>query len=102
MNTIPNLHVFKITYLGMTRTLPGRIKITSERFEQSIIEPAESLSYGYNWQVHEKAAYILKEKGFNIVAIGTGWACMYVISDTFEPLFEKLHNHHFFTDNTKS
>lgn len=81
-----NLHVFKIIYLPYSRNLPSRIKITSERFQQSEIVSTHIVDFAAANTTEEMAAIWLAKKGFNIVAIGKGWDCMYVISDTFKPL----------------
>jgi len=75
------LHVIKVKYLGATNTKGSRIKITSERFGQSIIR---DYNHQYNNAIDNGIA-ILTGIGFNVIAKGEGKDCMYVISDTFKP-----------------
>ena len=77
-----NYHLFTVKYLGATNTKGARIKITSERFEQSI-----TLSKDYSVEATEQAINYLNDKGFNIVGRGNGSNQTDVlISEVFEPL----------------
>jgi hypothetical protein len=77
-----NLHIFKIKYFGPTNFKGSRIRITSERFEQSIII---SWDYSQNGSV-QIAANHLQKLGFNIIGQSEGKTENYLISDTFNPL----------------
>jgi len=77
-----NLHLFKIKFIGPTNFKGSRIRITSERFEQSIIIDWD---YSQNSSV-EIAASHLQKLGFNIIGQSEGKIENYLISDTFEAL----------------
>lgn len=80
---INNLHAFTIKYLGATNTKGSRIKITSERFEQSI---TISYNHEFNSAIDCALAYLLN-KGFNIVGQAEIKSIAgLLLSDTFEPL----------------
>lgn len=73
-----NLHAFTIKYLGPTNHKGSRVKIKSERFNQSVIIP-----YNYSFDSElEIAENYLRLKGFEI--IGAAKDC--IISSTFEEL----------------
>ncbi len=72
-----NFHVLLITYLSYTNKLPARIKITSERFEQSVIVSINEYGSGVAW---------LKKNKFKIIGTSVGKKCIYAVSTTFEPL----------------
>jgi len=79
---IENYHILKVKYHGPTNTLGSRIRITSERFEQSI-----TIDYDHSQNaIYDMAANHLIDKGFNIVGKAEGSNHYYLISDTFEPL----------------
>lgn len=78
----PNYHVLKIKYLGPTNYTGSRVKIISERFEQS-----KTIDYDHKYSnINDMAAKWLIGKGFNILGYGEAKDGMYIISDTFEPL----------------
>lgn len=78
----PNYHVLKIDFLGPTNTKPSRVKITSERYEESII-----ISYDHQYNSSkEVAAAWLEKMGFNIIGAGQSKNGYYIISDTFQSL----------------
>ncbi len=78
-----NFHVLRIKYIGPTNARGSRVKITSDRFKQS-------LTFGYKYElngIEEMAVSVLEPLGFNILGVAEG----YVISDTFEPLKPYCH-----------
>jgi hypothetical protein len=81
-NKIPNLHVLRIKYLGATNTRGSRVKITSDRFKQSVTIPFD---HALN-NIEDMAVAYLEHRndpnGFHIVGIAEG----YVVTDTFQPL----------------
>lgn len=79
----PNMHVFTVKYLGPTNSRGSRIKIISDRFNQSI---TESYSYEIGSVTRQAEAY-LREKGYAITGTGESKdnAC-YIMSSTFKPL----------------
>lgn len=81
-----NLHVFRITFQPYTNTKPCRTKIYSERFKQGIVVSNEAEKFEQCAESYERAVVELRERGFNIVAVGEGTGCMYVMSDDFKPL----------------
>jgi hypothetical protein len=81
----PNYHIITVKWLGMTNTRPAMVKLTSERFKESITipftnEPGESLPE------IETAEKWLTENNFDIIGHGQGKDCYHIITDTFEPL----------------
>lgn len=78
---IENYHVIKVKYLGPTNTLGSRVRITSERFEQSITIDYDHAVDG----IYTMAANHLSDKGFNIIGKAEGSNHYYLISNTFEP-----------------
>ena len=74
-----NYHTFTVKYLGATNNLGARIKITSDRFKQSVI-----LHRDYSTEATEQAIDYLNDKGFNI--IGKGYDGDILLSEVFEPL----------------
>jgi hypothetical protein len=84
MNTnIKNFHVLKAIYIGQSNTNRSRIKISSERFKQSIKIPFET---DHGNDTCEIAEHWLKVQGFNLTGHAEGQNCYYIISDTFKPL----------------
>lgn len=83
-----NAHVFRVVYIPQTNVLPARVRVYSERFKQFIQLSWHDEKFDKCRDAQERAVVELKERGFNIVSIGSGNACMYVISDTFKPLKE--------------
>ena len=80
-NFIPNFHVLKVSYVGPGNTTGTRVKITSERFEQS-----KMVSYDYATDTMGTAVNYLEQKGFKIIGKAEGKDCYYLISTTFEPI----------------
>lgn len=78
-----NLHVLKIFYLGATNTLGSRVKIQSERFKQKVTIPYD---YKFNC-ITDIAINYLQSKNFVVIGKGEGDGCMYIITETFEPLY---------------
>lgn len=77
-----NYHILKITYLGATNNRGSRIKIKSERFEQSV-----TISYDYSCNNSlDGAVKWLKANDFTIKGQGEGKDCYYVVTSTFKPL----------------
>lgn len=83
-----NVHVFRVVHVPMTATLPSRTRVYSERFKQFITLSNNDSKFDNCRDAQERAVLELKQRGFNIVAIGEGVTCMYVISDTFKPLLK--------------
>jgi len=81
-----NLHVFRVVYIPQTSALPTRVRVYSERFKQVITLSWHDDKFDQCRDAQERAVIELKERGYNIVSIGSGNACMYVMSDTFKPL----------------
>lgn len=68
-------HVIKVKYHG-----PTSVSIISDRFDCTRI-----ISYDHTYDsAYETAESWLIKEGFNIIGVGEGKDCMYLISDTFE------------------
>ena len=82
MNRPTNYHVFAIKYLGATDTKGSRVKITSQRFEQSV-----TISYNYEYSnIYEMAQEKLESMGYEITGMGETPSGYVLMSTTFEPL----------------
>lgn len=80
-----NFHVLKISFVGQTDTKDARVKITSERFKESVTIP-----FGKNYDnTKDVAINWLDKKGFNIIGAAEGKDWYYIISDTFQSLKQK-------------
>lgn len=88
---IMNCHILKVKYIGPTSTKGGRIKISSERF-------GDSVTIGYNHSFNRASDQALAWLGnrtvnnvsspFHIIGTGEGNGHDYVITDTFKGLKE--------------
>ena len=77
-----NLHAFTIKYLGPTNTKGSRVKITSERFEQS-----KTFAYNYTYSnIVDMAEEYLQKFGFNLVGVAETSKGFIILSDTFKEL----------------
>lgn len=80
-----NYHIIKAKYLGATNYRGSRIKLTSERFEQSKV-----INYTYEFSnTLEIAENALKLLGFNLIGHAEGKDCYYIITDTFKGLVKE-------------
>lgn len=78
----PNYHVIKAKYMGPTNYTSARIKLISDRFEQSV-----TIDYDHQYNGTKDIAIAwLEEHGFNIVGAAEAKDGYYIISNTFEPL----------------
>jgi hypothetical protein len=77
-----NLHLLKIKYLGPTNFRGSRIRIKSERFNQSI---TVSWDYSANSSA-EIAINHLQKLGFEFIGQAEGGITDYLISTTFKKL----------------
>ena len=86
MTHLKNYHIFTIKYLGATNTKGSRVKITSERFKQSVI-----ISYNYTFNsTTDMAQDYLKAKGHAIIGQGEGPKCDYLIAKAINNSFKEL------------
>ena len=81
-STTQNFHILKIGFIGASEHRPSRVKITSERFKQSVLF---SYDHEYNNTLQCATEWLLNN-GFNIVGHGESTDGYYVISSTFEAL----------------
>ena len=81
MDYLQNYHVIKVTYLRPTNFNPSRVKLYSERFEQSKIIPYDH----YFPNTLEIAQAYLISKGYLLTGKAQGKNCYYIISKTFKP-----------------
>lgn len=72
-----NFHIIRVKYLPWTDTKPSRIRIRSDRFQQSVIVSTNQYETGVQW---------LKEHKFNIVGTDQNGSEVLIVSTTFKPL----------------
>lgn len=77
-----NFHILKITYIPETNTKPSRVRILSERFNESIVIPRDQKFR----DIAEVAEHHLKKLDFSIIGQGEHYSGFYIISDTFKSL----------------
>jgi hypothetical protein len=82
-----NFNVLEISHVPMTHIKPACLKIYSPRFRQFVIVSKESEEYDECMDNTEIAAKFLSKLNFNIIGQGEGKGKMYIISDTFKPLY---------------
>lgn len=82
---IPNFHILTIKVVGPTNTNPAKVKIISERFNQSVIIPFTNHPSASSPAI-DTASIFLQAKGYIITGKGEGKGHMYIITNTFEPL----------------
>lgn len=88
MTRLTNFHILTIKCLGATNTQPWRVKIISDRFKQSQIISFTN-NPGASSPTIDSAKEWLKNNGFELIGMGEGKDCYYIISSTFEPLKKK-------------
>jgi hypothetical protein len=76
-----NYHIIKVKYFGATNYTGSRVKMISERFNVS-----KTIPYNHELNSIQDIAADYLQATHNIIGIGEGKDCMYVISDTFEPI----------------
>ena len=82
MNDLKNYHLLSVKYLGATNYRGSRVKITSDRFEQSVTIP-----YDYEENtIAGMAQKYLESKGFELVGLGEAKKGYILVSSTFKPL----------------
>jgi hypothetical protein len=85
MNTqIKNFHVLTVKFLGPTNNTGARVKIISERFKDSVTIPFD---YQFDNTCSIAEAWLTKH-GYNITGHAEGKDHYYIITDTFESLFD--------------
>jgi hypothetical protein len=80
-----NYHVLIIKHVGMTNTLPARVKIISERFKISVVIPYTNEPGTFSPHLMTADMW-LKDNGFIVIGCGTGKGHDYIITDTFKSL----------------
>lgn len=80
-----NYHVLIIKYIGPGNYTPSKVKIISERFQQSITFSFDRSDIDGTYTI-DKAQNWLISKGFEVVGTGEGKGHYYLISTTFKPL----------------
>ena len=82
MNNLQNFHIIEVTYLKPTNTLGSRVKLTSHRFEQSII-----ISFDYECGYSDTTAQKwLLSNGFELIGKAESLKGYFFISSTFKGL----------------
>lgn len=82
---LQNFHILQISCLGATNYLPSRVRIKSERFKEYVLIPFDN-EPGDHSPTMDSAKRWLISKGFELIGMGEGKDCYYIITDTFEPL----------------
>lgn len=85
MERLTNFHILTIKCLGATNTQPSRVKIISDRFKQSTLIPFTN-DPGASSPTIDSAKEWLQNNGFELIGMGEGKDCYYIITSTFEPL----------------
>ena len=80
----PNFHLLTVKYCGPTNTRGSRIKITSDRFNDSVTVP---YSYSFNGSSNQAHAW-LQAHGYNVIGTAEGKGVDYIITDTFKGVRE--------------
>jgi hypothetical protein len=83
MNPLNNYHILIVKYVGQTNTKPSKVKIISERFNESITFTFGSVKGQYT---ADQALQYLINHGFRVIGMGEGKGHLYFITDTFKPL----------------
>lgn len=82
VDNLPNLHAIEVKYLPYTNTKTSRVKITSHRFKQSVIQ-----SYDHSYKDSlEQALYSLNFQGFTLIGVTEISSGFIILSSTFKPL----------------
>lgn len=77
-----NCHVLLVKFLSATNNNGARVKIISERFEQS-----KTIPFNYeHGNTLDTAKEWISHQGFDILGVGEGKDCYYVITNTFKGL----------------
>lgn len=84
-----NLHILTVKNLGPTNTKGARVKISSERFTQSITIPYSNEA-GAGTPALDTAEMWLKSNGHSIVGHGEGKNHYYVICEAVAGSFKPL------------
>lgn len=83
-----NFHAFTVTYIGATNTRGSRVKIKSERFEQSVTIP-----YDYHFaNTLQIAVAYLNANGYEVVGQEETKNSYIILSTTFKPLKDEANN----------
>jgi hypothetical protein len=80
MNT-SNYHLIEVKYIAPTDYKGARVKLTSKRFNCSVIRPRDYATNG----AMDQAIDELERAGFNIVGAAEWDGVDYIITDTFKP-----------------
>lgn len=82
MKTLSNFHIITVTYLGATNFKGSRVKLHSDRFNESKI-----INYDHSYNnTSEIAQAYLESKGFELIGHGEATNGYYLISNTFESI----------------
>lgn len=76
-----NYHLIEVRYLGPTNFRGARMKLTSKRFNCSVIRPRD---YATN-SATDQGINELEQAGFNIIGAAEWEGSDFIISDTFKP-----------------
>ncbi len=82
MKHLQNFHIITVSYIGATNYKGSRVRIKSDRFEQTKI-----VSYDHSLRdTCEIAQAYLEAKGFELIGKGEAKDGYFLISTTFEPI----------------
>lgn len=77
-----HLHIIEVKFIPATSTRPDRVKISSDRFKQSVIQ-----SFNAETTTAQAQSY-LEARGFEIVGFSEHQKnkCYYLFTRTFQPI----------------
>jgi len=82
MKHLDNLHLFNIRFIGASNTRGSRVRIKTDRFQESVVIPYD---YKFN-SAYEVAQHYLESKGFNLIGMAETKNGYAILSSTFKPL----------------
>lgn len=81
MNTTPHYHLLTVKYIGPTNSRGSRVKISSDRFEDS---RTFDYNHSYNGALAQALVWVQSAAGqFNVIGTAEGKGVDYIITDTF-------------------
>lgn len=76
-----NFHILTVKYIGPSNFKGSRVKITSDRFDES---KTIEYDHSYDSTLDMAVDYLRSKKGFEIVGFGESKDGYFVVSNTFD------------------